>query len=132
MKKAAIVFLALLLLAGLCWFFLPGLFPRADVHLLDFAAPAHGKDLTVTVGISSSVGYTRGWKDVSDHPQEMKLQFYSAFGGVNGTFGAENRYVIPLDEVCTRILFYRDGIWQEELVKDQAGRWISAREKEQS
>ena len=132
MKKAVCVLLGILLVLGAVWFFLPGCLTRSDVYLADFAVPAHGEDMTVTVGVASSVGYTRGWKNVSDHPQEMKLQFYSAFGGINGTFGAENRYVIPLDEECARILFYRDGIWQEELVKDQAGRWISAREKEQS
>ena len=50
------------------------------------------------------------FKDVSDDPEKMKLQFYPAFGGINGSIGAKYEFDLPLSPECKEIyvLLYDD------------------------
>ena len=124
LKKAVCVLLGILLVLGAVWFFLPGCLTRSDVYLADFAVPAHGEDMTVTVGVASSMGYVRACKNVSDAPAVITLRFYGAFGGLNGKVGAKNQYVLTLDEACQSIRFETAQGYQEVLVKDGSGQWV--------
>ncbi len=123
MKKLPLFIVGLVLLYGI-YFFGSGFNVRNDVHLIDFAAPAHGEDITIHVGVSSSAGYTRTWRNVSDDPTVMDLEFYSAFGGINGSVGADDRFAIPLHEDCKEIRFMTFGDFRTVLVKDPvSGQW---------
>lgn len=124
MKKCLLSLLVVLALLYGLYFFGSGFTLRNDVHLVDFAAPAHGEDITIHVGISSSAGYTRTWKNVSDDPTVMDLEFYSAFGGINGSIAADDRFAIPLHEDCGEIRFLSFGDFRTVLVKDPvSGQW---------
>ena len=43
------------------------------------------------------------YKRQSDDPEKMKLKFYSAFGGVNGSIGAKSEFDLPLSPECKEI-----------------------------
>lgn len=74
----------ILAVLGGVYFIGSGFNVREDVVLIDYAAPPDENEMTITVGVASSAGYTRTYKNASDNPKVIKLQFYSAFGGVNG------------------------------------------------
>ena len=100
---------------------------RTDVFLADHLVPPEQSEMTIVVGVASSAGYTRAVKDVSEDPAVMVLQFYSAFGGINGSIGEDHRFVLELDPRCTEICFVREDYIQPVLYKDAAsGEWLRA------
>ena len=108
-KKFSIIVVILLLLYGGYYFGL-GLIPATDVGISDFKVSEKQDQITVYTFVLSSVGYTRTVKDVSDDPKKMKLQFYPAFGGINGSIGAKYEFDLPLSPECKEIyvLLYDD------------------------
>lgn len=80
---------------------------RGDIR---FKVSEKQDQITVYTFVLSSVGYTRAVKDVSDDPEKMKLQFYPAFGGINGSIGAKYEFDLPLSPECKEIyvLLYDD------------------------
>ena len=76
------------------------------------------------ITVASSMGYIR---KASIHRQEggkLYLDFYSAFGGMNGNIGAKNEYTIPLNEETNIISIYRkSNCYEEVLVKSDDGSW---------
>ena len=108
-KKLSIIRGVLLLLYGGYYFGL-GLIPATDVGISDFKVTEKQDQITVYTFVLSSVGYTRAVKDVSDGPEKMKLQFYPAFGGINGSIGAKYEFDLPLSPECKEIyvLLYDD------------------------
>ena len=108
-KKLSIIVVILLLLYGGYYFGL-GLIPATDVGISDFKVSEKQDQITVYTFVFSSVGYTRAVKDVSDDPEKMKLQFYPAFGGINGSIGAKYEFDLPLSPECKEIyvLLYDD------------------------
>ena len=99
----------LLLLYGGYYFGL-GFSPRTDVVVVDFKVSEQQDQMTIYTSIASSAGYTRSVKNVSDDPEKMKLKFYSAFGGINGSIGAKSEFDLPLSPECKEIyvLLYDD------------------------
>lgn len=108
-KKLSIIVVVLLLLYGGYYFGL-GLIPATDVGISDFKVSEKQDQITVYTFVLSSVGYIRAVKDVSDDPEKMKLQFYPAFGGINGSIGAKYEFDLPLSPECKEIyvLLYDD------------------------
>ena len=108
-KKLSIIVVILLLLYGGYYFGL-GLIPATDVGISDFKVSEKQDQITVYTFVLSSAGYTRAVKDVSDDPEKMKLQFYPAFGGINGSIGAKSEFDLPLSPECKEIyvLLYDD------------------------
>lgn len=108
-KKLSIIVVILLLLYGGYYFGL-SLIPATDVGISDFKVSEKQDQITVYTFVLSSVGYTRTVKDVSDDPEKMKLQFYPAFGGINGSIGAKDEFDLPLSPECKEIyvLLYDD------------------------
>lgn len=108
-KKLSIIVVVLLLLYGGYYFGL-GLIPATDVGISDFKVSEKQDQITVYTFVLSSVGYIRAVKDVSDDPEKMKLQFYPAFGGINGSIGAKYEFDLPLSHECKEIyvLLYDD------------------------
>ena len=108
-KKLSIIVVVLLLLYGGYYFGL-GLIPATDVGISDFKVSEKQDQITVYTFVLSSVGYIRAVKDVSDDPEKMKLQFYPAFGGINGSIGAKYEFDLPLSPECKEmyVLLYDD------------------------
>ena len=118
---------AILAVLGGAYFIGSGVNVREDVVLVDYAAPPDENEMTITVGVASSAGYTRTYKNVSDDPKVIKLQFYSAFGGVNGSIGEDHRFVIDVPPECEEICFYRYGTFEQVLYRDAATtKWMWA------
>ena len=91
---------------------------RSDVGLLDYVVSPSEDEITIRVGVISSVGYTRQIKNISKDPKKIELKCYSAFGGINGAIGAKNRFVIPLSFECEEIYLYTFGKYMLVLQKD--------------
>ncbi len=126
-KQGWLVLGALLVLGAVCWVVLCGCFVRQDVYLQDHSVIYHpnGDLITIRTGVSSPMGYTRDYRDLSDDPARMELAFYSAFGGPNGKLGAKNVFLLEPAPQCTRISFVRSDGLRVELQKDpDTGKWM--------
>ncbi len=130
MKKKAIILIAVcvVLLLATAYLFGFGLFPKYDVHIVDYHVSSDGTSLTFTVGVSSPAGYVRkaAWEQADGN---LRLDFYPAFGGINGNWGAKNQFAVPVDE-DTNIVSIRRGsdVYVEILRKDANGHWLDARD----
>lgn len=122
-KKLSIIVVILLLLYGGYYFGL-GFSPRTDVVVVDFKVSEHQDQMTIYTSIASSAGYTRSVKNVSDDPEKMKLKFYSAFGGINGSIGAKSEFDLPLAPECKEIYVLQNDAYHLVLEKNQTtGEW---------
>lgn len=108
-KPLTIIAIIILLILGAYYIGL-GFLPRTDVVVADFEVSEQEDEMTIYTYILSSAGYSRTVKNVSDDPEKMKLKFYSAFGGVNGSIGAKSEFDLPLSPECKEIyvLLYDD------------------------
>lgn len=126
MKKKIIVVIAILciLLAG--FFVGTGFQKRTDVVLFDYSVSEDGTAITLHVGVPTSVGYIRGFKDHGGGVKPHYLTFYSTFGGINSSLGAKSSYVLEISPDDTEIYFNRAGDGYEiVLVKDEeTGQWL--------
>ena len=102
MKKAMIIILVAILIVGV-YFTGTGFSVRNDVVIYDFTVSEDGSYVTLNVGVSSSAGYIRAVKNISDEEEKADLQFYSAFGGINGKIGSKKSFQIPLTEKVKEI-----------------------------
>ena len=113
----------LLVAVALFWVF-AGLCVRTDVAITEYAVLPSGSVMTVRAGVAGSMGYIRDCRDISDDPQRAVLRFYSAFGGLNSSFGAQSVYLIPLAPECTQIYVDRGSERILVLEKNEAtGQW---------
>ena len=106
-------------------FFGMALSPRTDVFLQDYSISDDGCRVEMVVGISSSMGYTRGFR-VKQGGFNSYLTFYPTFGGFNSKIGAKNTFVLEIDEAnCDEIYFYQgNGGYRPVLQKDPlSGQW---------
>ena len=108
-KKLSIIAVVLLLLYG-GYYFGVGFLPATNVVVTNFQVSEQQDSITIQTSIATSAGYTRSVKNVSDDAEKMKLKFYSAFGGVNGSIGAKSEFNLPLSPECKEIyvLLYDD------------------------
>lgn len=130
MKKRSIVItliLLIILLLGLC-FVGTGFMIRTDVVLVDYTVSEDGSKLTFKAGVSTSMGYIRGFEDKGGGVKPHYLIFYSTFGGFNSSFGAKNEFVLEVGKNDTEIYFNRpDGGYELVLQKnDVTGEWERA------
>lgn len=124
MKKKLVTVLSALVLIFGAYFIGSGFDVREDVYLVDYIVPPYKNEMTIAVGVASSAGYTRAVKNVSDNPEIMQLQFYSAFGGINGSIGENHRFVIEITPECKEIYFYRGKEFKLTLYKNETtGEW---------
>lgn len=110
MKKPLTIIAVIILLILGAYYIGLGFLPRTDVVVADFEVSEQEDEMTIYTYILSSAGYSRTVKNVSDDPEKMKLKFYSAFGGVNGSIGAKSEFDFPLSPECKEIyvLLYDD------------------------
>ena len=126
-KKIKFILIGLISLYAV-YFIGSGFMVRGDAFLGEFLVAPYGNEMTLNIGVMSSVGYTRHIKNVSKDPEKMELKCYSAFGGVNGSVGAESRFVIPLSPECKEIYLYSFGEYRLVVAKDEeTGEWVGIR-----
>ncbi len=104
-KKVLTMILAVIVMLGGVYFIGSGFTVRNDVVLYDFDVSEDGSSVTLNVGVSSSAGYIRDLKDISDEEEKIVLKFYSAFGGINGKIGSKNSFGISVTEESKEIYF---------------------------
>lgn len=82
----------------------PGFNRRTDVALMGYSVSEDGSWLTIKTAVTGSMGYTR---DAVFRREDNRIYigFYSAFGGLNGNWGAKNEFIIPIDDNCDKIYF---------------------------
>ena len=124
MKKVMIIS-AIVIIAIIGTYFIgSGFLKESEAYISDYTVSADGSEITIDVGVASSIGYVR---KVSVHQQEggkLYLDCYSAFGGINGSWGAKSTYTISLDENTTTIALYRNNnCYEVVLEKDSDGVW---------
>ena len=102
-----------------------GFLPQTSVYITDdFAVSEDGSQLTFRVGVASSMGYVRDFRDEGGGVKPHYLDFYSTFGGLNSSFGAKSEFQLDLDEQDTEIYFGRGDGYELVLYKDAAsGEW---------
>lgn len=133
MKKNFIIKIIVIIAVIIVIFFVgTGFIKRTDVFLADFYVSEDGKEITLKTGISSSMGYVRGFKDEGGGVKPHKLIFYSAFGGLNGSIGAEDTFTLEVAPDDTEIYFNRlKKGYELILVKNEStGQWERPRKTE--
>lgn len=97
-----------------------------DVVLVDYSVSEDGTEITLDVGIPTSTGYIRGFKDNGSGVKPHYLTFFSTFGGINSPIGAEHSFQLELTSDDTEIYFNRpEGGYELILVKDEeTGQWL--------
>ena len=102
-----------------------GYITNGGVYLGEYTVSDDGTEMTFNTGVASSMGFIREYKDEGGGVKPHYLKFYSAFGGLNGSWGAKNEFVLPLDADDTEIYFYRgNGGYELVLQKnEESGLW---------
>ena len=126
-KKCVALLLAAVVLLVAVYFVMPGFVKQGGVYIGDYSVSADGTELTVRVGVASSIGYVRKLSAAQQHGGKLYLDCYAAFGGINGAWGAKSQYTIPLAPDTETVALYRSpGCYEPVLVKDSAGVWQRA------
>lgn len=124
MKKTIGIVLCAILALCVLYIIGSGFAKCGSAFIQDYTVSDDGTEMTITVGVGSSVGYIR---KVCVHQQEggkLYLDCISAFGGINGSIGAKNDYVILLDDDTHTIGLYRnDSSYEAVLERDDFGEW---------
>lgn len=124
MKKIiGIIVTAVIALVAL-YFIGSGFIKVGSAYIGEYDISSDGTEITMNVGVGSSVGYVR---KVAVHQQQggkLYLDCYYAFGGFNGSIGAKSKYKIPLNADTEIIAIYRSSnCYEEVLKKDSNGEW---------
>lgn len=128
-KKIGFGVLAAVLIAGV-YLVGTGLMRRTDVRVAEYTLSEDEKTMTITAGVSGSMGYIR---DVAVRADGAKvyLTFFSAFGGLNSRFGARNQFEFPISDAATQIYVYRGGRKDELILQknpeNSQWEWINPR-----
>ena len=121
-KKLIIVIAAVLFALAAIYFIVPGFLKVSTVYIEDFSVSDDGGAMSVRIGTSSSVGHVRKLAVRENRNGRLYLDCYAAFGGINGSIGAKNEYIIPLEEDTDTIALLREGGKYEDVLKKD-GEW---------
>ena len=127
MKKKIFIFLIAVAAVAVITFFVgTGFTENTNVHIISYSLSEDESQLDFTVGIMSSIGYVRGYKDTGGGVRPHYLVFYNTFGGINSSFGAKNSFTLELGKDDAEIYFNRaEGGYELVLQKDEStGQWI--------
>lgn len=115
---AVIVIVAAVYLVG------TGLMKRTDVFIGGYTLSDDGETMTIKAGPAGSMGYIRD-VSVKQDGERLCLTFYSAFGGLNGNWGARSEFTFPVDIDVTEIAVYRGAGRYEVILKKapETGAW---------
>lgn len=125
-EKRIIAVIVILAVLVALFFIGTGFQKRMDVVLVDYSVSEDGTEITLDVGIPTSTGYIRGFKDNGSGVKPHYLTFFSTFGGINSPIGAEHSFQLELTSDDTEIYFNRlEGGYELILVKDEeTGQWL--------
>ena len=124
-KKAFFILLAILCIVAV-WMIGSGFIVQTSVYITDdFEVSYDGSEITFTAGVASSMGYIRGYKDEGGGVKPHYLKFYSAWGGLNSSIGAKDKYVLKLSPEDTEIYVYHGDQGYELVLKKDitSGKW---------
>ena len=135
MKKKKSIVLALVAMVALAIFcaivIAPGFSKQGNAYITDYSVSEDGTEMTITIGLFTSMGYVREVSVHQQHGGKLYLDCYSAFGGLNGSWGAKDTYTIPLEEDTEIIALYRAAnCYETVLEKDANGVWQHAEVKQ--
>ena len=123
--KIAIAVLSLIAFLIALYLLLPGFTKQESVYISDYTVSEDGTEMMIKIGVSSSIGYVRKVSVHQQHGGKLYLNCYSAFGGINGSWGAKSEYNIQLDEETEVIALYRNSdCYEVVLNKTEDGKWI--------
>ncbi len=124
-RKSLLVILILLMIVGI-YTLSTGFMRRNDVCLTDYESWSDGKDnyITLKCSIPTSMGYIRDMKVDGGGVKSYYLSFYSTFGGINSSLGAQDIFTLQCNNE-TEIYFRRpNGGYELILVRDSTiGEW---------
>ena len=127
-KKITVVILALFFVLTVVYLIAPGFLKQGNAYITDFSVSENRTEITINVGVSTSVGYVRKVSEYQQHGGKLYLDCYSAFGGINGSWGAKKEYTIPLNKETEMIAIYRSvNCYDTILEKDENGNWQYAK-----
>ncbi len=124
-KKAVFVILLLLMIIGI-YSLSTGFVRRNDVCLVDYEVYSDGKDeyIILKCSVPTSMGYIRDMTVDGGGVKSYYLSFYSTFGGINSSLGAENTFTLQ-SNYETEIYFKRSNGGYELVLKrdNTTGEW---------
>ena len=126
MKKKIIIILLTLLCIVAVWMIGSGFTVQTSVYITDdFIVSEEEDEITFTVGIGSAMGFVRDYKDEGGGVKPHYLKFYSAWGGLNSSIGAKNKFTLELSPEDTEIYVYHgNGGYDLVLEKNSvSGEW---------
>lgn len=124
LSRIILIALAVIVVLSAAYLVAPGFAKMGNVYITDFRVSEDGSEMTITVGVSTSIGYVRKVSVHQQHGGKLYLDCYSAFGGINGSWGAKNEYTIQLDEDTEMIALYRSpNCYDPVLEKGANGEW---------
>lgn len=93
------------------------------IFLDEYSVSEDGSQMTLKVGVASSVGYVRTFKE-RQQDNKKYITFYSTYG-LNSKIGADNEFTINLDQNLEEIYFYRgeEGYVLLLQKKNEANTW---------
>lgn len=96
----------------------------AGIMISDYAVSEDGKEMTLKVGVASSMGYIRTLRQKEDGNKKY-ITFYSTFG-LNSSIGANDEFQIELSPACEQIYFYSgNGEYKLRLQKNsETNEWV--------
>ena len=124
-KRIALIAVAVLVSLILFYLIAPGFTKEGNACITAFEVSEDGTEMKIAVSVGSSIGYVRR---VSEHGYQngrLELDCYSAFGGINGTWGAKSQYTVRLREDMRSIALWNaaDNGYRTVLIKDGSGQW---------
>lgn len=129
MKKKVFVVIAAVLALVIIYFVGSGFVENTSAIINDYSVSADGNEITLNIGVASSMGYIRDVKVHQQYGGKLYLDCYSAFGGLNGSIGAKESFTFELNDDTAIIAIYRNqNAYEAVLVKAEDGSWQRAKQ----
>lgn len=126
-KKFLLLTLCTVLILITIYATVPGFTKNPGVFPADYRVSDDGSYMEIDISVSSSAGYVRNSKATRQADGILKVDFYNAFGGINGSIGAKSTYTLPLYDDTSSIAFYYGDEYRTVLVKNtDTGNWERA------
>ena len=96
----------------------------SQVYISDYEVSKDGTQMTIRVGVPTSIGYTRKISTTQKPDGTLCLDVYAAFGGINGSIGAKSEFIVPLKDETSVIAIYRSKDYYDPVIrKSENGEW---------
>ena len=127
LKKFLLIALSIVLLLIAAYEIAPGFMKNPGVFPADYRVSDDGSSMETDISVMSSIGYVRRAETTRQPDGTLNVDFYYAFGGINGSIGAKSTYTLPIYDDTTSIAFYCGDGYRTVLVKNaDTGDWERA------